>query len=63
MHVPNITRYFGPHKEYNIKRERESIEPRTYVPCVTAVRTVHDLYNDNHLWRSLWNVPVLLHTH
>ena len=46
-------------------KEGKGVCQTEYMPCVTAVRTVHDLCNDIHLWRSLWNVHVLalMHTH
>jgi hypothetical protein len=43
-----------------VYKEGEGECRTAYILCVTAIRTVHDLCNDIHVWRSPWNVLALL---
>ena len=44
--------------------KEEEGECRTaYMPRETTLRTVHDLYNDIHVWWSPWNVNITVQGH
>ena len=46
-----------------VYEEGEGEYRTAYMLCVIVVLTVHDLCNDIHACRSLWNVLALMHTH
>ena len=46
-----------------IYKEGEGEYRTAYMLCVTAAHTVHDLCNDIHVWRSLWNILALMRRH